>query len=181
MLVYDVNNFEGQKRLRTYWLPRIVKLKHNVPIIICGNKIDGRVKLLPSDSRSNSDGYEHLIESNFADFKQVEMCLECSAKEYFGLIDIISCAQKAVLFPAAPLHDKLSDQIRPDFEKALLRVFRICDKDGDGHLNDDEFREFQGMIFAQELQRNHITAFKEVLVAEGDDFDEAAALKGINF
>jgi hypothetical protein len=36
-------------------------------------------------------------------------------------------------------------------------------------------------VFSKELQRNHITAFKEVLVAECDDFDEAAAVKGINF
>ena len=29
-----------------------------------------------------------------------------------------------------------------EFEKALLRIFRICDKDGDGFLSDNEFRSF---------------------------------------
>lgn len=70
----------------------------------------------------------------------MEIGIECSAKEYFGLVDIISFAQKAVLFPSAPLHDSLTKGIKPNFEKALLRIFRICDKDGDGFLSDDELR-----------------------------------------
>ena len=42
VLVYDVNNFSIIKRLRTYWVPRILKLNDRVPIIMCGNKIDLR-------------------------------------------------------------------------------------------------------------------------------------------
>jgi predicted metal-dependent TIM-barrel fold hydrolase len=42
ILVYDVNNFEILKRLRTYWLPRIVKINDKIPIILCGNKMDLR-------------------------------------------------------------------------------------------------------------------------------------------
>lgn len=37
------------------------------------------------------------------------------------------------------------------------------------------------MVFGEDLQRNHLTALKEVLVAECDEFDEVAALKGVNF
>ena len=48
ILVYDVNNFDIIKRLRTFWLPRIVKLNEKVPVILCGNKMDLR--------SSNSEG-----------------------------------------------------------------------------------------------------------------------------
>ena len=40
ILVYDVNNFDTIKRLRTVWMPRIVKLNEKVPVILCGNKVD---------------------------------------------------------------------------------------------------------------------------------------------
>lgn len=86
ILVYDVNNFEILKRLRTYWLPRIVKINDKIPIILCGNKMDLR-SVIPQD-----DELESLITPNFIEFKQVEMGIECSAKSYIGLIDIISCA-----------------------------------------------------------------------------------------
>ena len=54
ILVYDVNNFDSIKRLRTVWLPLIVRLNEKVPIILCGNKMDLR--------SSNSEGeLESLI------------------------------------------------------------------------------------------------------------------------
>ena len=136
ILVYDVNNFDITKRVKTFWLPRIVKINDKVPIILCGNKMDLR------SQRSESD-LESYMTPNFLEFKQVEMGIECSAKGYIGLIDILSCAQKAVLFPIAPLHDSLQKTLKPEFERALLRIFRICDADHDGFLNDEELIEFQ--------------------------------------
>ena len=72
------------------------------------------------------------------EFKQVEMGIECSAKGYIGLMDIIGCAQKAVLFPLSPIHDTSNKVLKPKFEKALLRIFRMLDEDNDGLLNDEE-------------------------------------------
>ena len=51
---------------------------------MCGNKIDLR--------SSQQDELESLLTPNFIEFRQVEMGIECSAKGYIGLIDIISCA-----------------------------------------------------------------------------------------
>lgn len=85
ILVYDVNNFDIIKRLRTYWLPRIVKVNDKVPIIICGNKMDLRSSTAEGD-------LESYLTPICMEFKQVEMGIECSAKGYIGLIDIISCA-----------------------------------------------------------------------------------------
>lgn len=168
VLVYDVNNFESKKRLRTHWLPRIQKVNDKVPVIMCGNKMD-----LRSSADAEESNLGELLTPNFIEFVQVEMGIECSAKGYIGLIDIIACAQKAVLFPIAPLHDALTKSLKPDFERALRRIFRVCDKDADGFMNDEELREFQLAIFKKDLQKNHITAFKEVMVAECEDFDES--------
>ena len=140
ILVYDVNNFDIMKRMRIGWLPRIVKLNDKVPIILCGNKMDLR--------SSNSEGeLESLLTPCCQEFKQVEMGIECTAKEYLGLHDIITCAQNAVLYPIAPLHDSLTKKLKPDFEKALQRIFRILDTDHDGYLSDEELTSFQRKVF----------------------------------
>lgn len=92
---------------------------------------------------SNSDDHlESSLTTFYMEFRQVEMGIECSAKGYIGLIDILACAQKAVLYPIAPLHDSLNKTLKPAFERALLRIFRILDKDCDGYLNDDELIDF---------------------------------------
>ena len=80
-----MNNFDIIKRLRTYWMPRISKLNDKVSIIICGNKMDLR-------SSSAKDDLESFMTPIMLEFKQVEMGIECSAKGYIGLIDIINCA-----------------------------------------------------------------------------------------
>jgi GTPase SAR1 family protein len=42
VLVYDVNNVECIKRLKSYWIPRITKINDKIPIILVGNKVDLR-------------------------------------------------------------------------------------------------------------------------------------------
>ena len=140
VLVYDVNNFDIVKRLRTVWLPRIVKLNDKVPIILTGNKMDLRA------SNSESE-LESLLTPCIMEFRQAEMGIECSAKKYLGLDDLIRCAQDAVLYPIAPLNDSMSKTLQPDFEKALLRIFRILDTDNDGYMNDTELTVFQKNVF----------------------------------
>ncbi|CDW77076.1 mitochondrial rho 1 [Stylonychia lemnae] len=174
ILVYDVNNLECMKRLRSYWMPRIIKINDKIPIIFVGNKMDLR------SSHVDNNDLESTLSPYFMEFKQVEMGLECSAKGYMNLIDVIYCAQRAVQFPISPLFDSISKQLKPEFEKALLRIFRICDADQDGFLNDNELQEFQNQVFKAELQKKHITALKEVLILECEDYDETSSLKGVN-
>jgi Ras family protein T1 len=81
----------------------------------------------------------------------------------------------------SPLFDSIEKKLKPDFEKALLRIFRICDKDYDGFLNDVELCEFQTEVFKAELQKKHITALKEVLIHECTDYDENQSQKGVSF
>ncbi|KRX09002.1 hypothetical protein PPERSA_01889 [Pseudocohnilembus persalinus] len=99
-------------------------------------------------------------------FSQVEMGLECSAVEQNNVRDIIYCAQRAVLFPLAPLYDMNKKQLKPEFEKALTRIFRICDKDLDGVWNDQELVDFQSDVFKGELTSEDIRSIKEIIRGE---------------
>jgi hypothetical protein len=40
-----------------------------------------------------------------------------------------------------------------DYNRALLRIFRMCDKDKDGLLDDYELQEFQSFVFKAELKK----------------------------
>lgn len=42
ILVYVVYNMETIKRLKSYWIPRILKINDRIPIILVGNKVDLR-------------------------------------------------------------------------------------------------------------------------------------------
>lgn len=104
------------------------------------------------------------------------MGIECSAKGFMNLIDVVYCAQRAVLFPLEPLFDAQEKKIKPEYQRAIMRIFRICDKDGDGYLNDSELAELQSSVFDAELQKKHITALKEVLINEcSGEYDEYEA------
>lgn len=110
-----------------------------------GNKVDLR------SSQHSEDELNSLLTPFFIEFKQVEMGVECSAKGYMNLIDVIYCAQRAVLYPLAPLYDSISQRLQPAYERALLRIFRVSDKDKDGYLNDYELMAFQTEVFKAEL------------------------------
>ena len=58
-------------------------------------------------------------------------------------------------------------------------MFRICDTDGDGIMSDEDLIGLQREVFGQNLQKQHITALKQIAVDE--EFDEAQAEKGIHF
>lgn len=176
LLVYDVMANETISRLENYWLPKVTDINENIPIILVGNKIDMR-------SINIENELERIITPLIMRFKQVEMGIECSAKAYLKLIDVVFCAQRAVLFPIAPLHDPITKELRPDYEKALLRIFRICDRDFDCFLDDWEINQMQSSVFNGELKSCHIEGLKEFLRQEcGEDkYSREDSMKGINF
>lgn len=129
VLVYDVTSEESALRLKTHWMPRISKVNDKVPVIFVGNKIDLR-------SSKPANDLTNLLNNHFLQSNQVQAGIECSAKVFLNLIDVIVTAQLTVLYPIAPLYDSVEKKIKPEFERALLRIFRICDKDGDGYMDD---------------------------------------------
>ena len=65
VLVYDVNNHECKKRLKQYWMPRIVKINERAPVIFVGNKIDLR------NRTADRNEHKNLLNDNFEPFQQV--------------------------------------------------------------------------------------------------------------
>ena len=64
------------------------------------------------------------------------MGIECSAFYDRNVKSVLNCAQRAVLYPLSPLYDLEHKKISLNFEKALIRIFRILDKDLDGKIHD---------------------------------------------
>jgi Ras family protein T1 len=87
-------------------MPRILKINDRIPIILVGNKVDLK-------SSNQQPDLEQILNPYFQEFKQVEMGIECSAKSYMNLLDVIFCAQRAVCFPIAPLFDAVKRKIKP--------------------------------------------------------------------
>ncbi|KAJ3191215.1 ERMES complex Ca(2+)-binding regulatory GTPase gem1, partial [Irineochytrium annulatum] len=156
-IVYAVNDMETFLRVPDFWLPYIRRLGRNVPVVLVGNKIDLRGNDIGNDS------LEAQIAPIMNEFKEVETCVECSAKKPLNVSEVFYFAQKAVLHPTAPLYDSREHMLKPACIDALRRIFRLCDIDKDGILNDEEVNEFQGKCFGAPLQRQELESVKEVV------------------
>jgi hypothetical protein len=74
------------------------------------------------------------VDALLQDYLQIEVCLRCSALRLLAVRDVFSFAIKMVVYPMAPLFDKLEQSLRPLCIKALLRIFNMCDADQVGRL-----------------------------------------------
>ncbi|WFD34054.1 ERMES complex Ca(2+)-binding regulatory GTPase gem1 [Malassezia cuniculi] len=160
VLVYSVVDAESLERIPGYWLPYIRSLGINVPVVFVGSKVDLR----------DSDEYslEEEIGPLMAEFKEVETCIECSARWSLNVGEVFFYAQKAVLYPTAPLYDSHSHTLKPACVEALCNIFRLCDTDKDDMLSDAELNEFQYLCFDSPLQLQELEGIKE-LVQESPD------------
>ncbi|ORZ29229.1 P-loop containing nucleoside triphosphate hydrolase protein [Catenaria anguillulae PL171] len=147
-IVYSVDEPGSFERLSSHWLPSIKSLGVNVPIVLVGNKIDIRGE----DVTNNM--LEEEILPIMTEFKEVETCVECSAKQSLNISEVFYFAQKAVLHPTAP---------------SLKRIFRLCDLDKNGALSDDELNEFQKKCFDAPLQQQELDGVKEVVFENDPD------------
>ena len=107
--------------------------------------------------------------------------------------EVVLYAQKAVLHPIAPLYDvvcsaplphiwrkanlllliyylptlargaQAQQQLQPACVRALTRVFRLCDADGDGTLNNAELNSFQVQCFTSPLSMEELECVKRVV------------------
>ena len=96
-------------------------------------------------------------------FRNVETCIECSSKSLMNVAEVFYFALKAVLHPSAPLFDAQNDTLKPSCLRALKRIFRHCDLDCDGFLDDNELNEFQKKCFNKTLSIDEISAIKETV------------------
>ncbi|KAL0961338.1 hypothetical protein HGRIS_006294 [Hohenbuehelia grisea] len=136
-IVYSIDKPNSFDRIPTYWLPHFRQLGVNVPVILVGNKIDLR------GGEVTNEALEAEILPIMNEFKEVETCVECSAKLPVNVSEVFYWAQKAVLHPTAPLYDSRDHVLKPACEKALKRIFKLCDSNKDGVLDASELNEFQ--------------------------------------
>ncbi|KAJ3315081.1 ERMES complex Ca(2+)-binding regulatory GTPase gem1, partial [Blyttiomyces sp. JEL0837] len=156
-IVYSVMDRDTFDRVSEFWLPYIRKLGRNVPVVLVGNKIDLRGKDFTNES------LEMQITPIMNEFKEVETCVECSAKQPLNVSEVFYFAQKAVLHPTAPLYDSREHTLKPACIDALRRIFKLCDLDKNGILDDEEINEFQQKCFGAPLQRSELESVKEVV------------------
>ncbi|PPQ63619.1 hypothetical protein CVT24_004372 [Panaeolus cyanescens] len=158
-VVYSIDNPNSFDRIPTFWLPHFRQLGVNVPVILVGNKIDLR------GGEVTNEALEDEIVPIMNEFKEVETCVECSAKLPLNISEVFYFAQKAVLYPTAPLYDSRDHVLKPACVAALRRIFKLCDTNKDGILDASELNEFQRKCFDAPLQSKELEGIK-AMVAE---------------
>lgn len=137
ILTFSCDKPHTIENLKKRWLPLLRGLRVEVPLLVVGCKLDLRPPSPPAPS------LESYLSPIMSEYRQIEACLECSALLQVNLQEVFSMAQKAVAHPLGPLFDASCQKLRPKCVRALSRIFRICDRDGDGLLSDSELNAFQ--------------------------------------
>lgn len=155
-LVYATNNENSKESLKSYWIPLIQQVEListdqsgiKRPIIIVANKHDTSAR----DNLVHDQFISKLIRAN----SQIETCIQCSAKTLKNVPEVFYYAQKSILYPTAPVYDDEKKKLTAQCVKCLTRIFKICDHDNDGLLNDKELNEFQLKCFGVHLNTNSL-------------------------
>ncbi|MBW0490571.1 hypothetical protein O181_030286 [Austropuccinia psidii MF-1] len=165
VIIYSIEDSISFDRITTYWLPTIRSLGVNVPVILVGNKLD----LRGSDDLSN-EAFQSELSPLMREFKEVETCIECSAKALVNISETFYLAQNAVLHPTAPLYDSREHTLKPACVNALTRIFKLCDVNKDNVLDDEELHEFQRKCFGVPLQSKELKTIKTDVLKENPQF-----------
>ncbi|CAI4217500.1 unnamed protein product [Parascedosporium putredinis] len=86
---------------------------------------------------------EEEMKPVMAEFREIDTCIQTSAKQNINVVEAILLCQNAVAYPLAPLFDYKEGRLKPACVDALRRIFYLCDKDHDGFLNDEELRTLE--------------------------------------
>ncbi|CAH8632812.1 unnamed protein product [Schistosoma rodhaini] len=155
-LVHALDDENSFKQISSYWLPLIRHVSTDadthIPIVIVGNKLD-----INHESKLNK------MLPLMSEYCEVETCIECSAKTMLNLSETFWFAQKAVLYPTAPLYNAEKKELTTQCIRALTRIFRICDTDNDGYLSDRELEAFQTRCFSIPLTAQSLHDVKQLV------------------
>ncbi|XP_060528814.1 mitochondrial Rho GTPase isoform X2 [Cylas formicarius] len=170
-VVYAVDDDESIERISSFWMPLIRQIHFDIqcPVVLVGNKID-------LVEYSTIDGIYDIME----EFSEIETCIECSAKTLKNISEMFYYAQKAVLHPTSPIYSIENADLTDACKNALVRIFKICDIDCDGLLNDIELNNFQSRCFNAPLQPQVLDDVKAVLRKNTEDgvLQNSVTLKG---
>ncbi|CED83980.1 mitochondrial rho 1 [Phaffia rhodozyma] len=157
VIVYSIDHSSSFDRLGAWWLPYIRAQGVNVPVVICGNKIDLR------GGEITNQELEREIAPLMNEFKEVETCVECSSRVQLNVAEVIFFALKAVCYPLAPLYDSREHTLKPKCVDALRRIFKLCDVNKDGILDPNELNDFQRKCFGTPLQLQEIESLLRII------------------
>jgi Ras family protein T1 len=139
----------------------------NLPVVLCANKSD-----------LNGVDSDRIIQDEFIpilkEFKEVESCIRCSAREKYNINQAFYLCQRAVTHPISPLYDAKEGRLKHDAAEALQRIFFLCDKDQDGFLNEEEFLALQNKCFGRSLDITDIAEIKQTVNGvQSDSFGDS--------
>ena len=89
--------------------------------------------------------------------------MDCSAKTMMNTNDLLFYAQKSAVCPLRAIFDSSRGQLTEACKKALERIFKLCDKDVDGVLNDAELNTFQEVCYGGSLQPHELESVKNMV------------------
>jgi len=135
LLMYDLSNPDTVDRLSSYWLRVISGINSQIPVVVCGNKLDR----LEFEIRNVVDykPIKEVVKPLSKEFTQVQMGLECSAYYNRNVGAVLNHLQVAVLYPLTPLYNFKERCLTDRFRRILTRIFRVLDEDTDGQLSDN--------------------------------------------
>lgn len=125
--------------------------------MLCENKCD---TVAPIDSeRAIVDEMIPIMN----EFKEIQSCIRCSAKEHYNVNEAFYLCQRAVTHPITPLFDAKEACLKPLCVQALKRIFFLSDGDQDGFLSDREFYLLQVKCFKKPLETRELDQIEETL------------------
>ncbi|XP_041977694.1 mitochondrial Rho GTPase isoform X1 [Aricia agestis] len=174
-IVFSVDKQETLNKVASYWLPFVRDNSpedYRKPVILVGNKID----LI---DYSVIDNIWDIAE----EYPEVDRCIECSAKTLTNVSEMFYNAQKAVLHPIHPIYSIEEQELTERCKRALTRIFKICDLDGDGLLDDYEVTIFQKKCFDTPLHLQVLDEVKSVIAQNiaGGIENDCITMKGFIF
>lgn len=156
VLCFDAHRPRSVNRLGEFWLPELQSKAPGVPVLVAACKTDAGDTF---ELRALVDELDALIQR----YDNFEVCLRCSARQLQRVQEVFLHAVNMVLYPMRPLFDKMTHRLQPLCVKALSRVFRLCDRDGDGVLDDTELNNFQMLCFRTSMDPAEMDSVKNVV------------------
>ncbi|XP_050533364.1 mitochondrial Rho GTPase [Daktulosphaira vitifoliae] len=155
-LVFSVVDDLSRQNIKSKWMPLLREWQIGAdiyhPVILVGNKSD----LINNISM-------HIIEDVLYEYPEIETYVQCSAKMLMNISEMFCYAQTAILHPTAPLYCVEDKVLTEKCKKALCRIFKICDIDNDGLLNDEELNNFQRHCFDCHLPIQQLNGIKTII------------------
>jgi len=168
ILVYDMSVPNGIDSCKKYFTEMRIVLKAPIPVMLVGNKSD----------LTNHDNNQAGVEEKLIEFKEVECCLDCSAKTQQSIDDVFLQAHKVVMYPLGPLFDEQELKLKDGVEACLTRVFHLFDEDNDENLSDKELQTYHKTCFGEDLKREELDAVKGIMLQTGGINDGKTTLQG---